>query len=85
MLEAVSTVGERGQVTIPKIIREKQGLKKKDKVLVKWENGKITMEKTLSKRQKEALMKERYIKYAKSDEALSREMEAASLEVISND
>jgi len=80
VLEAVSTVGERGQITIPKFIREKGGLKSKEKVVVKWENGKIVVEKVLSKKQKEALMKEYYIKYAKLNEEIAEEMKYVSIE-----
>ena len=57
MYESVTVVGERGQITIPKTIREKEGLKKKDKVIVKIENDKIVVEKALSKKEKENLRK----------------------------
>jgi len=80
MYESVSVVGERGQITIPKSIREKEGIKKKDKVIVKIEDDKIIVEKQLSKKEKEKLMKEYYIKYAKENEELAKEMEIASFE-----
>ena len=80
--ESITTVGERGQITLPKAIREKEGLKKKDKVIVKLEDNKIIVEKMLSKKEKEKLMKEYYIKYAKENEELAEEMFNASSEVI---
>ena len=58
MYESVTTVGERGQITLPKIIREKEGLKSKDKVIVKIEGARIVVEKTMSKKEKEKLMLE---------------------------
>lgn len=80
MYETECVVGERGQITIPKIIREKEGLKKKDKIIVKIEDERIIVEKKLSKKEKEKLMKEYYLKHAKENEELSKEMEVASIE-----
>ena len=65
MYESITVVGERGQITIPKIIRDIEGIKAKDKVIVKIENEKIVVEKKLSKREKEKLMVEGYKKMAK--------------------
>ncbi|PIN85478.1 MAG: AbrB family transcriptional regulator [Candidatus Diapherotrites archaeon CG11_big_fil_rev_8_21_14_0_20_37_9] len=80
MYETISTVGERGQITISKDIREKEGLKPKDKVIVKMENGKITIEKMFSKKEKEKLLIEGYKKMAKHDEELEDEMKYTSKE-----
>jgi len=80
MYESITTVGERGQITIPKEIRKKESLMPKDKVIVKIENGKIIVEKTMSKKEKEELMKEYYIKHAKEDEKLADEWKHVSKE-----
>lgn len=80
MYESISVVGERGQITIPKTIRKIEGLKKKDKVMVKIEGGKIVVEKIIPKKQKEELMKEYYKKYAKLDEETEEEWKYASTE-----
>ena len=81
MYECITVVGERGQITIPKAIRDIEGIKPKDKLIVKIENEKIVVEKTLGRKEKEKLMKEYYIKYSKENEALSEEMIAAGSEV----
>ncbi len=80
MYESVSVVGERGQITIPKIIREKEGIKEKDKVVVKIENEKIVVEKLLTKKKKAALMIEGYKKNAKRDLEIEAEWKHASKE-----
>ena len=80
MYESVTVVGERGQITIPKTIREKEGLKAKDKVVVKIEGNRIVVEKSLGKKEKEELMIEGYKKMAKLDEELEEEMKHASRE-----
>lgn len=67
MYESLTVVGERGQITIPKAIREIEGLKAGNKVLVKIENNKIVVEKLQSKKQKEELMIEGYKKMAEID------------------
>ena len=80
MYESVCTVGERGQITIPKSIREKEGLKEKDKVLVKIENERIVLEKLLSKKKKEELMIEGYKKMAKLSLEICKEWETTEKE-----
>jgi len=80
MYESMTTVGERGQITIPKEIRKKESLMPKDKVIVKIENGKIIVEKAMSKKEKEKLMIEGYKKMAKLDEKIEKEMRYASKE-----
>ncbi len=87
MFEAIATIGERGQITLPKNIRTIKGLKNKDRVLIKIENEKIIVEKmqstqtqTQSKEEIEVLMKEYYIKYGKENEKEVREWDSASKE-----
>jgi len=80
MYESVTVVGERGQITIPKIIREKEGLKARDKVIVKLEDDKIVVEKALSKKEKEKLMVEGYKKIAVLDREIEKEMKYVSKE-----
>ena len=80
MYESICVVGERGQITIPKTIRRMEGLKARDKVIVKIEGDRIVVEKALTKKQKKELMKEYYIKCAKENEELSEEMMAAGTE-----
>jgi len=80
MYESVVVVGERGQVTIPKDIRDKEGIKPKDRVIVKIEDDKVVVEKVLSKKQKEELMKEYYTKYADLERKTAEEWKYASKE-----
>ncbi|MBI4053423.1 MAG: AbrB/MazE/SpoVT family DNA-binding domain-containing protein [Candidatus Diapherotrites archaeon] len=80
MFESISTMGQRGQITIPKTIRRIKGLKANDRVIVKIEGGKIVVEKELSKKRKETLMKEYYIKYADLHRKTNKEWEAADIE-----
>lgn len=88
MFEAIATIGERGQITLPKSIRTIKGLKNKDRVLIKIENEKIIVEKmnttqtqTQSKKEIEADLKEYYTKYAKEIKELNQELESTSKEV----
>jgi AbrB family looped-hinge helix DNA binding protein len=86
LFESESVIGERGQVTIPKIIREKKNLVAGEKVVFKIEGDKIIMEKNkIDKKEKERLMKEYYTKFAKENEELSEEIVGASSEVVLND
>lgn len=64
MYETITIVGERGQITIPKTIREIEGIEAKDRVIVKIENDKIVVEKTMNKKEREKLMIEGYKKMA---------------------
>lgn len=79
MYESVTVVGERGQITIPKLIREKEGLNAKDKVIVSIQNDRIVVEK-ISKEDKEKLMIEGYKKMAKLNEEINEEWKYASKE-----
>ena len=80
MFESVTVIGERGQITIPKDIRDREGLKPKDRVIVKIEDNKIVVEKSLSKKEKEKLMVEGYKKMAKLDKEIAEEMKYVSKE-----
>jgi len=80
MYESISIVGERGQITIPKTIRELEGLKAKDRVIVKVEDKRIVVEKLLSRKEKEKLMIEGYKKTAKLSLEICKEWEAADRE-----
>ena len=80
MYESVVVVGERGQVTIPKDIRDKEGIKPKDRVIVKIEDDRVVLEKALSKKQKEELMAEGYKKMAKLDKEIEEEWKYVSKE-----
>ena len=80
MYESVVVVGERGQVTIPKDIRDKEGIKPKDRVIIKIEDDKVVVEKALSKKQKEELMIEGYKKMAQLDKEIEEEWKYASKE-----
>ncbi len=62
MYESVAVVGERGQITIPKLIRGLKHIKSRDKVIVKIENKKIVIEKILNEKEKEKLLLEGYKK-----------------------
>lgn len=70
------TVGERGQVTLPKELREKLDIRGGDEVLVHEENGKITIEKPVSRED----LAEGYRRYAAESEALAKEMAGVSRE-----
>lgn len=74
MYESITVVGERGQITIPKIIREIEEIKAKDKVIVKIDYEKIVVEKVLNKKETEKLMLEGYKKMAKLDKEIEEEM-----------
>lgn len=85
LFESESVIGERGQVTIPKSIRQKKKLLAGEKVVFKIEGDKIVIEKNPDKKEKERLLKEYYIKFAKENEELSEEMIAASNEGMPDD
>lgn len=69
-------IGERGQVTIPKELREKFGLHGGDEVLVREEDGKIVIEnKTVEER-----MAEGYRKRAAQTREIAAEMNGVSAE-----
>ncbi|MBI4045033.1 MAG: AbrB/MazE/SpoVT family DNA-binding domain-containing protein [Candidatus Diapherotrites archaeon] len=80
MYESVAVVGERGQITIPKNIRDLENIKPKDRVIVKIENDRIVVEKALGKAEKERLMVEGYKKMGKQGLELEGEMRHVSKE-----
>jgi AbrB family looped-hinge helix DNA binding protein len=65
MYESIAVVGERGQITLPKLIRDLKGINSKDKVIVKIENKKIIIEKALNEKELKELMSEGYKKLSK--------------------
>ena len=69
-------VGERGQVTIPKDLREKLDIHGGDEVIIHEEDGKITIEKPVSRDE----LAEGYRQYAEPSEALAEEMDGVSRE-----
>ncbi|MEK6982451.1 MAG: AbrB/MazE/SpoVT family DNA-binding domain-containing protein [Candidatus Micrarchaeota archaeon] len=79
MYEHVSIIGERGQITIPKDIREVEGLKEKDRVIIKIEDNKIVIEKitTVQKKKQIELLKEGYKKLGKLSLEITKEFEHA--------
>lgn len=80
MYESITVVGERGQITIPKAIRDLEGLKPGNKVVVKIEDSKIVVEKSLSKKEKERLIKEYFTKYRKLEEQVTEDWKYVSKE-----
>ena len=69
-------VGERGQITLPKELREKLGIHGGDEVLVYEEDGKITIEKPVTREE----LAEGYRRRAAESEALSGELDGVSRE-----
>ncbi|MEK6934993.1 MAG: AbrB/MazE/SpoVT family DNA-binding domain-containing protein [Nanoarchaeota archaeon] len=51
----IITISSKGQVVIPKSLREEAGLNKQDKLLVLSDNGKIILEKISKKEVKEKM------------------------------
>lgn len=80
MFESICVVGERGQITLPKVIRQINGIKSKDKLIVRMDNERMVVEKFLDKNAKEKLMIEGYKKMAKKDLETSEEMKHVSVE-----
>jgi len=64
MYEHLSVVGQRGQITLPKDIREKEGIRPKDKVLIRLDDDRIVVEKTTKAKDQKALLIEGYKKMA---------------------
>jgi AbrB family looped-hinge helix DNA binding protein len=76
MVADVSVVGERGQITIPKNVRESLGLFPKDSVLVKVSGGKAVLEKFEDKNKQDEQLKEYYLRYAKEHKKIAKEFES---------
>lgn len=70
------TVGARGQVTIPKALRERLGLEGGDEVIVREEDGRIVIEPPVT----EETLAEGYRRRAEEMGALDDEMAYASSE-----
>jgi AbrB family looped-hinge helix DNA binding protein len=70
------TVGERGQVTIPKDLRERLGISGGDEVVVREEDGKVVVEKPVTP----ADLAEGYRKRSERDRQIAAEMDEVSSE-----
>lgn len=70
------TVGERGQVTVPKELREEFDIHGGDEVIVREEDGKIILETPVSRDD----LAEGYQRYAAESETLEDEMGSVSRE-----
>ncbi len=67
MYASYAKVGERGQITIPKIIRDHANIKYNDKLIIKADNNQILIEKTIPKDEKNKLLEKGYKEMAKED------------------
>lgn len=67
MYASYTKVGERGQITIPKIIRDHANIKYNDKLIIKADNNQILIEKTTLKADKNKLLEKGYKEMAKED------------------
>lgn len=74
----VRKVGKRGQVTIPKSIRNKENIKGGDKVEIFQKDGEIII-KTIDKTEE---LKEAYQEMSKQSKKISEEMLTASKEAL---
>ncbi len=74
----IRKVGKRGQITIPKEIREKEDIKGGDEVKIIEKDGELIIKK-LDDREK---LKEAYQKMAEQNREISEEMLNASKEAI---
>jgi AbrB family looped-hinge helix DNA binding protein len=70
------TVGQRGQVTIPKRLRERLGIHGGDEVVVSERDGRLVIEKAVSKADLAAGYRER----AERDRRIAEEMDGTSAE-----
>lgn len=70
------TVGERGQVTIPKELRERFGIEGGDEVEIHEEDGKLVIERPVTR----ADLAEGYRERAARSRALAEELETVSRE-----
>jgi AbrB family looped-hinge helix DNA binding protein len=60
MFKKIVSVGERGQITIPKEVRDEEGIKPKDKILFQRKNGKNMFKKITSKKELEKQLAQGY-------------------------
>ena len=80
VFESICVVGERGQITLPKSIRTINGIKSKDKLVVKMENERMIVEKLESRTETEKLLKEYYKKYSKQNLKVCKDWEKVDKE-----
>ena len=80
MFESICVVGERGQITLPKNIRDLQRIKSKDKLMVRIDHDRLVVEKLKNKKETEKLLKEYYQKYYKVQEKIAEEWKHVSKE-----
>jgi AbrB family looped-hinge helix DNA binding protein len=80
MFEKIVSVGERGQITIPKEVRDEEGIKPKDKILFQRKNGKNMFKKITCKKELEEQIKEYYEKYADFEAKITEEWKYVSKE-----
>lgn len=78
MYEQIVAIGKKGQITIPKIIRDEKGIKEKDKLIVKLENNNIIVKK-IQKTDK-TLLKEGYENLKDINKKLVKEFDNLDLE-----
>lgn len=76
MTEHTRKVGERGQVTIPKILRERRGIEGGDEVVFVEDNGEIRIKPPTD----ETRLAEGYRRRAERSRTLAEDMEGASTE-----
>ena len=74
MAEETRTVGERGQVTLPKALRERFDIKGGDEVVVRETDDRIVIEKPVTR----ADLAEGYRRRAERDERIAEEMAGVS-------
>lgn len=70
------TVGERGQVTIPKELRDRFGIEGGDEVIVREADGKLVIERAVSRDD----LAEGYRERAERDARIAAEMDGTSAE-----
>jgi AbrB family looped-hinge helix DNA binding protein len=80
MFEKIISVGERGQITIPKEVRDEEGIKPKDKILFQRKNGKNIFKKIVNKKELEKQIQEYYEKYSAFENKINKEWENVSKE-----
>jgi AbrB family looped-hinge helix DNA binding protein len=80
MFEKIVSVGERGQITIPKELRDEEGIKPKDKILFQRKNGKNVFKKITSKKELESQIKEYYKKYYSFEKKIADDWKYVSKE-----
>lgn len=74
--DARRKIGERGQVTIPKKLRERFGIEGGDEVVVREEAGKLVIERSISREE----LAEGYRQRARRDGELADELVDVSVE-----